>query len=141
MGALAHAHGVLPVRCGGACRGDGEGVAALRASWGCDGPARLPEGAAGVWSLPCSCGGRPGCAACKGTGRVWYDRCPAAVGCFDPWVIEVVRSLREYQAGILPAAGGTLDQARGWHGSLPSLLAWDSECATMAADRRRPPEE
>lgn len=82
--------------------------AARRKAWGCDEP--TPQK---LFSVPChACPDltypEPGCATCNGTG--WRDvhRCPMpAVG----GAAHVARAvLAAEQVGILPAAGGWLDQ-------------------------------
>jgi hypothetical protein len=56
-----------------------------------------------------SCNGS-GCAACSGRGRFAIDDCPHKL--IDRTTGEALRAARFAEKGVLPVAGGTLDQTQ-----------------------------
>ena len=64
---------------------------------------------------------------------MWFQRCPTSQ--WEPWVGEFLRSLAHYDAGYLPVAGGTQDQARAWLEALRVSLPHRRECEHAAAQR------
>lgn len=53
-----------------------------------------------------------GAERCKGSGKVGANRCPAAMA--DAHSRAVVSSLLFYEQGVLPVAGGWLEQPARW---------------------------
>jgi hypothetical protein len=76
-----------------------------RAEWGCDVDAPTPQ-----FELPCDeCGGRlDECAACGGSGRLQFHRCPNSF--VLPEHLAACRALRMTELGMLPGPGGWADQ-------------------------------
>jgi hypothetical protein len=93
----------------------------MRERFGCDAP-RPHAYAVACWAcdgkLPARNDDSPRrCGVCErgpsGSQGIWFDRCPRTV--VTPDLLEVVRLVNDVQFGLLPAAGGILDQSHWWH--------------------------
>lgn len=103
---IAVAHGVFGdtrAKCGPACRRASE----LRAEWGCDAPAARP-----VARVTCAACDGSGCDECEQTGEVKLYRCPTSHNTRD--VAAMFEALAWTEKGVLPVAGGLVDQAAGF---------------------------
>lgn len=100
MVALAASLGRLPVRCGRACDD-----AAIRKRWGCDEDAEPAGYTVHCWYCD---GSDVRCEKCGGSGRLDVPRCPSR--CITPDVQSALRAFWWKRDGILPVAGGWLDQ-------------------------------
>lgn len=121
------------MRCGVTCVG--EAARPQRERFGCDGPAKANDGQG--WATPCwSCDGkagrdgkegRPLCRWCLGLGRVAFTRCVGhLVGTEHFAVVDACEWARE--RGILPLAGGRLDQTRTFVLAADLVDAEDAAC-------------
>jgi hypothetical protein len=88
------------------CRGpEGE---FYRAQWGCDTPAAEPTLLDSCWSCD---GSDPDCPTCSGSSRARLFECPNKVATTTAAEICFHANLFSAMSPVLPAAGGTLDQA------------------------------
>lgn len=107
----------------------------MRAKWGCDAPLSEPV----ITLHPCpACGGQdPECEHCSGTNDCPIHRCPHAL--VEPVHFEVLRDSARAEQGILPEAGGWIDQAncftQAWPIAMQELNHW-REVARERASRQ-----
>lgn len=107
-----------------------------RERWGCD--AETAEPAVLVSPCPYCEGRRPECSLCRGTNAVALHRCPGAL--VSSREIDAIRAVFAVEHGVLPDAGGWMDQAATFVDSYPliaRLIAHWREVAIKEAERGR----
>lgn len=106
----------LPQKCS-TCRVNED----FRKGWGCDAPTEHVQA-----SIPCpSCGGAGPCAHCGGGGKLHFYECPNVILGRDPEAVTIINQFLSYfqPFGIMPAAGGWMDQTAGWYQANQHLSA------------------
>lgn len=98
------------------CSQGTEAAARFRKDWGCD-----KDTPHDLDRYPCTCGRRPSCTRCKGSGVIGLKQCPRKF--IDPITTTVIRYVGFARDGHWPAAGGMLDQSQSFIDAHAVVLA------------------
>jgi hypothetical protein len=115
---------------------------AHRQGWGCDAESARPQqdNIARVINAPCAeCGGhgRAGCSGCDGSGLVALRRCPVSYLREKPDTVAYLNYFNSVfsSKGLLPAAGGFLDQPAQWCEAMQHLQSEQNRIERERMDR------